>query len=99
MEIIEHLEHPDKALNEISRVTKKNGQIVIVFPIDWTMFVARIICLRFKEAFFDPGHVRQWNTRDISIVLSAAGFVFSRAVSLPLPMPFALHKLIVARKA
>ncbi|MDD4872639.1 MAG: class I SAM-dependent methyltransferase [Kiritimatiellae bacterium] len=99
MEVIEHLEYPEKALNEISRVTKQNGKIIIVFPIDWAMFAARIICLRFQEATFDPGHLRQWNNRYLVMMLKTTGFELFKAISLPLPSPLALHKLVVAQKA
>ena len=99
MEVIEHLEHPDKALGELARVTKKNGRLVIVFPIDWAMYAVRLICLRFKEAAFDPGHLRQWSIRDLAIALRSYGFGYITAISLPLPTPFALHKLVVAQKS
>ena len=98
MEVIEHLEHPDKAIGELARVTKKNGHLVIVFPVDWAMYTARLICLRFKEATFDPGHLRQWKTSDLGTVLQSCGFEYIKAISLPLPTPFALHKLVIARK-
>lgn len=98
MEVIEHLDHPDKAIRELARVTKKNGSLAVVFPLDRAMHVARLICLKFREAAFDPGHLRQWNTRDLVTLLQSCGFEYVKAISLPLPAPFALHKLVIAQR-
>jgi len=35
MEVIEHLKEPEKAIMELARVTKPDGNIVIVYPVDW----------------------------------------------------------------
>ena len=98
MEVVEHLKEPEKALMELARVIKPDGNIVIVYPVDWMMWLVRIICLRFREARNDPGHVRQWNRKDMEILLGQCGFqpIFFR--SLPLPPPFMLHGLIIGQR-
>ena len=98
IEVIEHLESPDTALKELSRVTKPGGRVIVVFPVDWGMWLARMLCLRWNEARFDPGHLRQWNFRELSAALVCAGFVCLSQKSLPLPFPLQLHGLMVAVK-
>jgi ubiquinone/menaquinone biosynthesis C-methylase UbiE len=98
MEVIEHLDDPQKAIKELARVMRPKGRLVIVFPKDKAMLMARIACLRFREAMFDPGHVRQWNIRDVSKLLSECALTMETARHLPCPFPFSLHGLVVGRK-
>ena len=98
IEVIEHLEDPLKALTELARVIRPGGKLIVIYPVDWTMKLARLACLRFREAMFDPGHVRQWNLRDITRAFADTGFrrVFTKG--LPLPGPFILHRLVVGMR-
>lgn len=98
MEVIEHLDHPDKALTELARVTRPGGQVVVVYPVDWAWFVARLLCLRFKEAFFDPGHVRQWTARALARLMQQCGLRPVACRCLPLWPPFMLHGLLVGQR-
>ncbi len=98
IEVIEHLESPEAAVEELCRVTKPGGRLIIVFPVDWAWWLARVICLRWKEARFDPGHLRQWNFHELTRLLNVAGGGAVPIVkqSLPLPFPCRLHGLVVA---
>jgi len=82
MEVIEHLDYPETAIQEINRVLIPNGRLVVVFPNDRILKIARILTLRFREAAYDPGHVRQWTPYDMDVLLNRHGFttVFSRNV-------------------
>lgn len=98
-EVIEHLDTPEVALQEIARVLRPQGRVIVIYPIDWAMFLARIICLKFKEAHFDPGHVRQWSRRALTTTLKDCGLQRIAARALPLPWPATLHGIVVGKKA
>lgn len=98
IEVIEHLCEPEKALMELTRVAKPGGKIIVVFPIDWTMWLARIACLRWKEAKFDPLHLRQWSFRTLNIAMTATEIAPIYKKYLPF-FPLTLHGLMVGEKA
>ena len=98
LEVLEHLDHPEKAVSELARVTRPGGRILILYPVDWAMFLARAICLRFREARFDPGHVRQWNVRALGHLLWQCGMRPIARRCLPLWPPFMLHGLCVGER-
>ncbi len=99
MEVIEHLEHPETAIQEIRRILVPDGRLVIVFPNDRVFKIARILTLRFREAAYDPGHVRQWTPHDTRDLLKRNGFniVFSRNIPFYL-WPVSLHCVMAADK-
>lgn len=98
-EVIEHLDTPEKALTEIQRVLRPGGRVIIIFPNDFMFKVARIMTGMIKEAFYDPGHVRQWTPSDIKKTLKSLGFTPISGQSLPFVFwPICLHHVVVAEK-
>jgi len=98
-EVVEHLNQYNAALTEIYRVLKKGGRLIIVFPNDFMFKLARILCFKFKEAFYDPGHVRQWAPRMMKKHLKKMGFKIIRTKNIPfLFWPISLHCVITADK-
>jgi SAM-dependent methyltransferase len=83
MEVIEHLEHPETAVQEIHRILAPHGRLVIVFPNDMVFKIARILTLRFQEAAFDPGHVRQWTPHAMRNLLNQQDFTLEFFRNIP----------------
>jgi len=99
MEVIEHLDQPERALCEIHRVLKTDGLLLIMFPNDLMFAFARLATLKIKEAFYDPGHVRRWSPRSIRDEVVGHGFEIVKQISLPFRFwPLSLHHLAVLRK-
>jgi ubiquinone/menaquinone biosynthesis C-methylase UbiE len=99
MEVIEHLEHPEKAIQEIRRILVPGGRLVLVFPNDRVFKIARILTLRFREAAYDPGHVRQWTPHDTRDLLKRNGFNTIYSQNIPFFLwQISLHCIITADK-
>ncbi len=99
MEVIEHLLDPLKALREIHRIMRKEGLLLIVFPNDLPFKIARLACLKFREAFTPSGHVKQWTPREMRKALESTGFTVVDLQCLPFYFwGCSLHCLVVARK-
>lgn len=98
-EVIEHLDHPELALIEIRRVLRPGGRVIIIFPNDLMFKVSRIMTGMIKEAFYDPGHVKQWTPAKIRYSLKSHGFSIVSHRSLPFVCwPVSLHHICVAEK-
>jgi 2-polyprenyl-3-methyl-5-hydroxy-6-metoxy-1,4-benzoquinol methylase len=99
LEVIEHLEQPERALRKIWEFLKPGGKIIIVFPNDKTFMLARIFTLKFREALYDPGHVKQWHHGELINVLHSCGFSVRERRSIPFYFwPLSLHGVLVAVK-
>jgi len=99
LEVIEHISDYKKALQEISRVLKPNGSLILIFPNDRIFKIARILTLKLREAFYDPGHIKQWTPKLIKESLKREGFTVSKINNLPFYFwLFSLHCLVIARK-
>ena len=96
LEVIEHLSNPEMAILEIHRILKPLGKLIIIFPNDAMFKIARMLTFKFKEAAFDPGHVRQWFPKDIKKFLQHYGFRILKQKNIPFFIwPLSLHHLIV----
>lgn len=99
IEVIEHLDDPEKAIKEIYRVLNKDGKLILLFPHDSMFKLVRILTFKYKEAFYDAGHVRQFNPKDMERMLETASFRVLLKKNLPFYLwMISLHCLIVAKK-
>jgi len=99
MEVIEHLTEPLKALGEIHRVMRREGLLLLVFPNDLPFKIARLACLKFKEAHTPSGHVKQWTPKEMRKAVESAGFTIIDLQCLPFYFWWcSLHGLVAARK-
>ena len=99
MEVIEHLDHPEAAMAEIRRILKPRGKAIVVYPNDGFFRLARMLTLRFTEARFDPGHVKQWTPRSMAVFLRESGFEVTTARCIPFGFwPVCLHGVVCARR-
>lgn len=100
-EVIEHLEEgrPRAVVGEIARVLRPGGRLFLMFPNDRNYKIARILALKFKEAFYDAGHIRQWAPKEALALLRESSFVPDKSFSVPVDIwPFSLHHIVIATK-
>ena len=98
LDVIEHLEYPDYALEQIHHKLGRDGKLILMFPNDRLFFWARMAFLKFRAAFARSGHVKKWNLSGMIRTLRGAGFSILITERLPSFSPWPLHHLIVARK-
>jgi 2-polyprenyl-3-methyl-5-hydroxy-6-metoxy-1,4-benzoquinol methylase len=98
-EVIEHLDDAERALDNIKKALKPGGDIIIVFPNDTMFKLTRLLFLKFKEAFAESGHVRQYTPGIVKGILEKKGFTVLKVMSIPFKFwPLSLHGIVLARK-
>ena len=97
LDVIEHLDDPNKALRSIHGALAPGGKLIAMFPNDTLFFFARLVCLKIGAAFADYGHKGDFTPTVIRWAMEEVGFKIEATEHIPSSL-FPLHYLIVARK-
>jgi 2-polyprenyl-3-methyl-5-hydroxy-6-metoxy-1,4-benzoquinol methylase len=92
LEVLEHLDFPDKALEELNRITKPGGMMILGVPREplWCMLnMAR--GYRLKHFGNTEGHLNHWSTHGIK---KYVGKHFGPIVETKTPLPWSLVRAI-----
>ena len=93
LEVLEHLDYPDRALAEIKRILKPGGYLVLGVPREYLWCALNFARLRYVTRLGNtPGHLNHWSTRAIKKYVTSH-FANIEAVKTPLPWT-----LVMARK-
>ena len=99
LEVIEHLDDPEKALKDIYCVLRPGGRLVLIFPNDLMFKVTRLMMGMVKEAFYDCGHLKQWTPLSLQTTLKMLNFSILKTNNLPFYFwLISLHHLAVVEK-
>lgn len=90
LEVLEHLEYPERALKELFRVSK--GYVIISVPNEPIWSILNFIRGKYWNEFGNtPGHINHWNSRSLKNLVSKYGKVLQ--VYTPFPWIIILAKV------
>lgn len=91
LEVLEHLEYPDKALKELKRVGR--NYVIIGVPREPIWRILNMARLKYLKDFGNtPGHIQHWGRRSLLKFLKSKGFEIV-GVENPLPWTIVLVKI------
>lgn len=91
LEVLEHLEYPDKALKELKRVGR--NYVIIGVPREPIWRILNMARLKYLKDFGNtPGHIQHWGRRSLLKFLKSKGFQIV-GVENPLPWTIVLVKI------
>lgn len=92
LEVLEHLDYPERALAEIKRILKPGGYLVLGVPREYLWCALNLARLKYvKRLGNTPGHLNHWSTRGIKRYVTAH-FANIEAVKTPLPWSLVLAR-------
>lgn len=76
LDVIEHVYDTDNTFDELGRVLKKGGKILITTPFNGSLKIILFIILGFFDKYFDPvgPHIRFFNPKSLSMILEKRNF-------------------------
>lgn len=93
LEVLEHLDYPDAALKEISRVVKPGGYLIAGVPREPLWRVLNMMRLKYVSDFGNTtGHLNHWSRKDFIAHVSEN---FHEVIKVRSPLPWTL---VLARK-
>ena len=92
LEVLEHLEDPQKALKEVKRVTKEYA--IVAVPREPIWRILNIVRFKYlKDLGNTPGHIQHWSSISFRKLLKDSGFEIVKA-KYPLPWTMLLVKKV-----
>lgn len=92
LEVLEHLDYPDKGLAELHRIIKKDGYLILGVPREPLWCVLNMARGKYLRHFGNtPGHLNHWSTFTLKRYIKKH-FGPIRAVKTPLPWTLVLAK-------
>lgn len=94
LEVLEHVDHPGKAIKEIARVLKKGGYAIILVPTDNRLFRTVWFLWTMYYPVWRHAHVQSFNGKYLEKLVKEAGLSIERVKLFNMGM----LKIVVARK-
>lgn len=93
LEVLEHLDYPDKALAEIKRILKPGGHLILGVPREYLWCGLNLARLKYVTRLGNtPGHLNHWSSHGIR---EYVGKHFAPVLAMRQPLPWTL---VLARK-
>lgn len=91
LEILEHLEFPEKAIGELNRVSK--AWILISVPNDWMFRAGNMLRFKYLSSWGNtPGHIQHWKKRTFTDLIETYVHIVETKMPLFLWLLFLCHK-------
>lgn len=76
LDVIEHVYDTDNTFDELGRVLKMGGKILITTPFNGSIKIILFILMGFFDKYFDPigPHIRFFNPKSLSMILEKRNF-------------------------
>lgn len=94
LEVLEHVDHPEKVISEIKRVLKKNGYVVLLVPSESLLFKFVWFLWTLYYPLWRHAHVQSFHRQNLEEILLKNNFKISQVKTFHLGM----LKLVVASK-
>jgi ubiquinone/menaquinone biosynthesis C-methylase UbiE len=86
LEILEHVEKPQKVMSEIKRVLKKNGQVIVLVPTDNLLFKSIWYVWNIMYPVWKHAHIQSFKSNSLIELLEKQGFTVEQVKRFNLNM-------------
>lgn len=93
LEVLEHLDYPDLALKELSRITKPGGYLILGVPREPIWRILNMTRAKYLKDFGNtPGHLNHWSSNGVKKIVANN---FGPIIKTEQPLPWTI---LLARK-